>query len=359
MDGPQEDAYNALDPVLDDSQEKEAAIQSDKDFAAGCQQLSAQVLPYVDTVSAARDMDVIRAAVGDATLSYLGLSYGTYLGQTYAHLFPTHVRAFALDGVVDPTLSPNDIVLGQAAGFERNLQAFLSDCRARKTSSNPCTYAQSGDPGTKLNALMARLDTTPMPVGNRLLTRGLALIGVAYPLYDQSLWHYLDQALGLADSGSGAILLALSDLYLERNSDGTYKNATDANYAINCLDHPAPTDIAAYDRLAQDFAQASPFFGPAFLYSNLPCAYWKVKPTGHPGPLTAYGAPPILLVGGTNDPATPYAWAKSVHQQIAGSILLTRIGNGHVSYFASACIQQAENAYLFDLTLPVDGATCS
>ncbi|OLC66301.1 MAG: hypothetical protein AUH69_07420 [Actinobacteria bacterium 13_1_40CM_4_65_12] len=359
LDGPQEDAYNALDPVLDDPQEKAAAIQTDKDFALGCQQRSATILPYVDTVSAARDMDLIRAAVGDPKLSYLGLSYGTYLGQMYAHLFPTHVRALALDGVVDPTLSANDIVLAQAAAFERNLQAFLADCAARKAASSPCQYAQSGDPATKLNSLITRLDASPMAVGSRLLTRGLAVIGVAYPLYDQNLWRYLDQALAQADQGRGAILLALSDLYLERNADGTYKNATDANYAINCLDHPAPTDIAAYDRLGPAFAAASPLFGPAFQYSNLPCAYWPVRPTGHPGPLTADGAPPLLLVGGTNDPATPYAWAMSVHQQIAGSILLTRNGNGHVSYFVSNCIQLIENAYLFNLTLPAEGTTCS
>jgi pimeloyl-ACP methyl ester carboxylesterase len=284
LDGQQEDTYNALDPVLDDSQEKQATIQADKDFALGCSQRSAAVLPYLDTVNAARDMDLIRAAVGDAKLSYLGLSYGTYLGQTYAHLFPTHVRAFSLDGVVDPTLSANDIILAQAAAFEQNLQAFLADCASRKVSPNPCQYAQSGDPATKLNALMARLDASPLPVGGRLLTRGLAIIGVAYPLYDQSIWRYLDQALTQADLGRGTILLALSDLYLERNADGTYKNATDANYAINCLDHPAPTDIAAYDRLGPAFAQASPLFGPAFQYSNLPCAYWPVQPTGRAGP---------------------------------------------------------------------------
>jgi pimeloyl-ACP methyl ester carboxylesterase len=273
-------------------------------------------------------------------------------------LFPTHVRAFSLDGVVDPTLSANDIILAQAAAFEQNLQAFLADCASRKVSPNPCQYAQSGDPATKLNALMTRLDASPLPVGGRLLTRGLAIIGVAYPLYDQSIWRYLDQALTQADLGRGAILLALSDLYLERNADGTYKNATDANYAINCLDHPAPTDIAAYDRLGPAFAQASPLFGPAFQYSNLPCAYWPVQPTGRAGPLTANGAPAILLVGGTNDPATPYAWAKSVHQQIPGSILITRNGYGHVSYFVSSCIEQLEDAYLVSLTLPADGTTC-
>jgi len=355
----QEDTYNALDSVLDDPQEKQAMIQADKDFVAGCQQMSQKLLPFVDTPSAARDMDQIRAALGDEKLTYLGFSYGTFLGVTYAHLFPTHVRALALDGVVDPTLSANDLLLAQIRSFDRNLQAFLADCRARKSASPPCGYAQSGDPATKLDALMARLDTSPLPVGNRFLTRELAIIGVGFGMYDQSYWTYLDQGLTLADQGKGTILLTMSDLYLERSADGTYTNANDASYAINCLDRPVPTDLAAYDQLGPAFAQASRVFGPAFQYSNLPCAFWPVKPTGSPGPLTADGAPPILLVGGTNDPATPYAWAQSVHQQLAGSVLLTRNGNGHVSYFASTCAQQAEDAYLISLTLPADGSTCS
>jgi pimeloyl-ACP methyl ester carboxylesterase len=206
---------------------------------------------------------------------------------------------------------------------------------------------------------MQRLDVSPMPVGNRLLTRALALTGVLVTLYDQSSWAYLDTALTQADQGRGSVLLQLADLYLGRNPDGSYSNETDANYAVNCLDHPVPTDLASYDRLGPAYAQASPFFGLAEQYSNLPCAYWPVKPTGEVGPITADGAPPILLVGGTNDPATPYAWAVSVHQQLTSSTLLTRNGNGHVSYFASTCAQLAEDAYLINLTLPADGTTCS
>jgi len=207
--------------------------------------------------------------------------------------------------------------------------------------------------------LMSRLDTHPMNVSGRQLTRGLAVIGVLLPLYDQSSWTYLDQALTQADAGDGSLLLRLSDLYLGRNSDGTYSNETDANLAVNCLDRPVSTDIASYDALAQSYAAASPFFGPAFQYSNLICAYWPVKVTGSPGPLTADGAPPILLVGGTDDPATPYAWAQAVHKQIAGSILLTRNGNGHVSYDKSDCAKAIEEAYLIDLTLPADGTVCA
>jgi len=355
LDAQQEDAYNALDPVLDDPQEKQAAIEADKNLTAGCQKMSGAELPFVDTISAAKDMDVIRAALGDAKLTYLGFSYGTFLGQTYAHLFPTHVRALSLDGVIDPTLSANDLLLAQVVGFEQNLQAFLADCRARAS----CTYGRSGDPAAKLEALMIRLDTTPLPVGSRQLTRALAVIGVLTPLYDPSTWTYLDQALTAADQGNGRILLAFSDLYLGRQADGSYSNETDANAAVNCLDRPVPSDISAYDRLGPAFAKASRLFGPATQYSNLTCAYWPVPPTGRPGPLTADGAPPILLVGGTNDPATPYAWAVAVSKQIAGSVLLTRQGNGHVSYDKSTCAQDAEDAYLMNLTLPAPGTVCT
>jgi pimeloyl-ACP methyl ester carboxylesterase len=313
----------------------------------------------VDTVSAARDMDLIRAAVGDAKLTYLGFSYGTFLGQTYAHLFPTKVRALALDGVLDPSLSANDLLLAQLVGFERNLEAFLADCKARRSSATPCAYAASGDPTTKLDALMTRLDSTPLPVGKRALTRGLAITGVLLGLYSESFWPALDKALTAADSGNGVILLQLADCYLARNADGTYDNETDANWAVNCLDRPVSTDIATYDALGPTYAKASPLFGPAFQYSNMGCAYWPVKPTGHAGPLTADGAPPILLVGGTDDPATPYAWAQAVNQQLAGSVLLTRQGNGHTSYDASACAHAAIDDYLINLTLPAPGTVCS
>jgi len=293
-------------------------------------------------------MDLMRAALGDAKLTYLGFSYGTFLGATYASLFPTHVRALSLDGVVDPKLSANESAITQAAGFEQDLQAFLADCRSRST----CTYARSGDPGAKLNALMQRIDKNPLPVGDRQLTRGLAIIGVAYPLYDQSAWPVLDQALTATDQGDGRLLLRLSDLYYSEFS-------LDAFIVIECLDRPSPTDVASYDALGPAFAKASPFFGPAFQYSNLQCAYLGVKATGHAGPISAEGAPPILLVGGTNDPATPYSWAVSLHQQLTSSVLLTRSGNGHTSYNASVCSQQAEDAYLINLTLPAEGTVCT
>jgi pimeloyl-ACP methyl ester carboxylesterase len=355
----QQDAYNAVDPVLDDPQEKATLIQAEKDYAAACEQQSGKILPFIDTASAARDMDMVRAALGDAKLTYLGMSYGTFLGQMYAHLFPTHVRALSLDGVVDPAVSPEDLNHAQLVSFESNLQAFLANCRARRTGASPCLYARSGDPGTKLAALMERLDAQPLQVGTRQLTRAIGLNGVLLALYDQSFWTYLDQGLTLADQGDGRVLMALSDTYYQRGTDGTYSSLEDANAAINCVDRPVASDIATYDALGPAYAQVSPLFGPAFEYANLICSFWPAKATGHAGPLTAEGAPPILLVGGTNDPATPFAWAQSVHAQLANSVLLTRQGNGHTSFDSSPCAHAAEDAYLINLTLPAAGTVCS
>jgi pimeloyl-ACP methyl ester carboxylesterase len=356
VSGPQEDSYLATDSVLDDPAEKQAFIQANKDFAAGCQSRSGDLLPFMDSASTARDMDQIRIAVGDPKLTYLGFSYGTYIGQWYAHLFPTHIRALSLDGVVDPTVSANDSLYGQIVGFQKNLEAFIADCKARTS----CQYGRSGDIAAKITAAMSRLDQTPLKVGTRELTRALAMTGLLLTLYDQSLWQYADQGLTALDNGNGQLFLLLADTYNNRNADGTYKNLFNGAYhSAYCLDFPVPTDISAYDQLTAKYTSASALFGPWSVYSNLQCAYWPVKSKNTNAPLTVQGAPPILLVGGTNDPATPYSEAQSVNRQISGSVLLTRQGNGHTSYDSSTCAHAAEDAYLIDLTLPSAGTTCS
>ena len=355
LTGPETDAYVALDSVLDDPQEKQAGIDAIKNYAAACDRRNHDILQFIDTPDVARDMDMIRAAVGDAKLTYLGFSYGTYLGQIYASLFPSHVRALSLDAVVDPSLPANTSLLDQVVGFQQNLDSFLAYCR----SNSSCTYGRSGDPGAKLTALTTRLDTNPMQVGTRQLTRALAVTGVLFTLYDQTYWTYLNQALTAIDKGDGRLLLLLADFYNMRNPDGTYKNGLDAQSATYCMDHPVPHDISAYDALGPTFAKASPFFGPWIQYGNLTCAYWPFKPVGRDAPIPVTGTPPILLVGGTNDPSTPYSEALAVNKQIDGSVLLTRHGNGHTSYDASSCAHGAEDAYLISLTLPAPGTVCS
>ncbi|HET7467430.1 MAG TPA: alpha/beta hydrolase [Candidatus Dormibacteraeota bacterium] len=355
LTGPQEDAFNALDSVLDDPVEKAAAIQADKDFVAGCQQMSGKLLPYVDTPSVARDMDRIRAALGDTKLSYLGFSYGSFLGEWYAHLFPSHVRALALDGVLDPALPANDFLLQQIKGLQSNLDAFAADCKTKST----CQLGRSGDPVSKMVNLLNQLDNHPMQVGGRQLTRALALYGIGVTLYDQTTWPYLDQAVSTALAGNGQLLLRFSDVYLGRQADGSYDTETDSNIAINCLDHQVPTDIASYDALGPSFAAASPVFGAAFQYGNLICAYWPVPAKVPPGALSVDGSPPILLVGGLDDPITPYAWAQGAAKEMKDSVLLTRRGYGHTSYGSSTCAQAATDAYLLELRLPATGTICT
>ena len=357
----QRDSFNAMDAVLDDPSKKQAFLQAEQAFARACNQRSGRILPFVDTVSVARDLDVIRSGLGDAKLTYFGLGYGTFLGQMYAHLFPTHVRALALDGVVDPTLSNTDLWLQQAAGFEANLQTFLDYCRgfvgcqlARASEIDPKSF----DPGARLSALMQRLEQNPLQVGNRTLTRQLAMAAVELDLLDQRYWASLDDALSHALRGDGQWLLTLADLANGRHGDGSYPSAGGEPFATLCLDRPAPSDVAAYDQLGPAFAQASSYFGLAFLYGSLACAYWPVKPKGSPQALTANGAPPILLIGGTQDPVTPYAWARAVNRQLAGSVLLTRQGYGFTSYDKSLCVREATTAYLTDLTLPAAGTIC-
>jgi pimeloyl-ACP methyl ester carboxylesterase len=356
LDGPHLDAFFAVDTVLDDPQEKDAFLQANKDFVAGCRVHSGYLLPFMDSESTARDMDQIRQALGDSKLTFFGLSYGTFIGQWYAHLFPTQVRALAFDGVVDsnargPGLDPS----GQVEGFQQNLNAFFAGCRSRSR----CTFGRAGDGEQKLEAFIARVDSTPLPVGNRQLTRNLAMTGVLSALYDEASWPDLDDALTAVDQGDGAKLLDLADFFNERNPDGTYSNLVNgAADATNCLDSDSITDISQYDKIGPELAKVSPLFGPWQQYQGILCAYWPVGPKNLMVTLTISGAPPILLVGATDDPATPYADAVAVSHEIPGSVLLTREGNGHTSYFSSQCIQDAEDAYLTDLQLPPTGKVC-
>lgn len=351
----QMDAFNAADPVPDDPGERQTLIDEAKALAAGCASGSGSLLAHVDTVSAARDMDLIRQALGESKLTYFGFSYGTYLGDTYAHLFPTHVRALVLDSVVDPNLDETQLIEVQAAGFERDLDDYLASCVSKPSS---CPF-QTSDPTTELTAFLERVDRSPIAVGDRQLNSSLAMTGIAFTLYDSpSSWPILSLALSHAFAGDGAALLDLADQYLGRDSNGHYDNEIEANYAVNCLDHPVSTSLGYFDQLAAELPKLAPIFGPFTAYSDLPCAYWPAPATGSPQPLDAPGAPPIVLVGNTNDPATPYIWAQAVHRQLSGSILITRTGDGHGGYPASSCVQRLVNAYLLNLVVPADGQTC-
>ena len=340
------------DPVPTTPSQQAAAIAGLKQFAAACEKASAGVLPYVGSVDVARDMDRLRSALGDAGLTYMGQSYGTLLGLTYASMFPTHVRAMVLDSVIDPALTFNQITQGQAQGFEEVLQSFFAWCAA----SSSCPWRPAGDPTAALLAQVGAATASPAPAGaGQVAGAGELYDALLDGLYARSDWPELGHALAADAAGNGAPAVTLSQRYNENGST----NQDDAAVAIDCLDHPVSQDLAAYGYLADLLKASAPVFGPLLAWGEAACAVWPVPPTRPVGPVAAPGAPPILVVGTTNDPATPYAWAENVSKELSRGVLLTRDGDDHVAYFYSACVRGYVQAYLVNGFTPPTGTTCT
>ena len=354
------DSIVSADPDYTTPAGIDAVEQTYAAFGAACLAKTGDLLGHVDTVSAAKDMDVLRAALGDEKLTYLGYSYGTQLGATYAALFPERVGRLVLDGALDPTLTYDQTAIGQAKGFESALRAYVTDCQAGKG----CPLTGSVDEGlAQIKNLLDRARAKPLATNQagRRLTGSLAFTGIALPLYSSSSWSYLTAALTKAlqsDDGSG--LLSLADSYYERSPDGTYaNNSTEAFWAIGCLDDQPSADPSDMAASAAAIQAAAPTVGYYFAYGAVICAKWPVPKVGPLDSYAAKGAAPILVVGTTNDPATPYAWAQSLSKLLSSGVLLTYKGEGHTAYgVANACLNGAVDAYLLDGTVPADGTRC-
>lgn len=358
VDGPVMDEIVSTDFDFGTDEGIQAAEDAYGAFGAACLENTGPVLEHVDTVSAAKDMDVLRAVLGDETLNYVGYSYGTQLGATYAALFPQQVGRLVLDGALDPTLSSQELSEGQAQGFENALRAYVADCQA----GADCPLTGSVDDGlAQVRSVLDRARKSPLPTGTeRPLTGALAFSGIALPLYDESSWSYLTMGLDAALSGDGSILLQLADLYYDRNADGTYSsNSTQAFWAIGCADDRGTTDVAEMRAQAAAIEEVAPTVGYFFGYGGVICAQWPVPEAGGLDDYSAAGAAPIVVVGTTNDPATPYAWAESLAGTLDSGHLLTYEGEGHTAYGRSnACIADAVDAYLLEGTVPADGTRC-
>lgn len=353
------DSYYALDFEPDDDAERQALLAGNVELAQSCQRRNATLLPYVSTQRAARDLDRIRAALGERKLTYLGYSYGTYLGALYAAQFPKRVRALVLDGAVDPALSASDQQVQQAVGFERALELFLADCAARSS----CAFYSRGRPDQAYDALRARVEVSPLPAeraGKGRKLHGTEFdIGMALLLYGgKNAWPQMARDLATAASGDGSALLFDSDQYTGRNEDGTYDHFQDAFYAIGCLDGP---DVGGLDGLRAIEARAAieaPRLGPSIVNASMPCAVWPVAT--RPAPLPrGTGAPPILVLSTTDDPATPLAWAQGLSTELESATLVTVEGSHHTAFGRSnRCIDELTTRYLVDLTVPAVGKEC-
>ncbi|MFH8679463.1 alpha/beta hydrolase [Streptomyces lydicus] len=355
----QMDRYTQVDQTPDDPAEVNKLVTAYRDFAKGCEARSGKVLPHVSTIEAARDMDVLRAVLGDKKLTYMGASYGTFLGATYAGLYPTRSGRLVLDGAMNPDLDSRTVNLDQTVGFNTAFTAFAADCVKQKDC--PLGRKNAADAGRRLSALFKKLDAHPAETGEaRKLTESLATTGVIAAMYDQRAWPMLREYLTQAEAGNGRGLLTLSDSYYERDPNGSYANQMYANPAVNCLDlAPAFTSPEQVRAALPSFRRASPVFGENFAWAALNCAYWPVKPTGTPHRIPARGAAPIVVVGTTRDPATPYTWAKALAAQLTNATLLTYDGDGHTAYGrGSDCIDTAVNTYLLDGTTPPKNKHC-
>jgi pimeloyl-ACP methyl ester carboxylesterase len=356
LDDAELDTFVTQDGSPDDSAEESRLVQLAKLFGNRCAAATGGLLAHVGTRDAARDLDVLRGVLGDSKLNFVGKSYGSYLGAIYAEMFPERVGRLVLDGVIDPAADAAALARSQAVGFERALASFVDDCLPR--GNCPLT----GDRARALrqvSGILGAADRTPLRA-SRPVTQSLALLGMAFAMYEPGRWAALRLALAQAINGQGSLLLLLADLYLDRNSKGHYtSNFNQALYAVTCLDRPETSDLAALRARAAELNAVAPSFGAYLAWGFLPCAFWPTPPEGDAAPIRAPGAGPILVVGTTRDPATPYAFAKNLAAELESGHLLTYEGDGHTAYKeGSDCIDHAVDAYLVEGALPAKGTRC-
>ncbi len=334
---------------IDSPEDETALLEISQQYADDCGEKHGDYLPHVGTREVAQDMDAVRTAMGDDQLSYLGFSYGTAIGQVYADLFPDRVRSMVLDGVVDLGPTGLELAADQAAGFETALDRFVEFCDA----AEGCAIAgESLAAVEEVLALAEQPGGIPAPDADRPAGPGEANLGISYALYSESLWASLDSALAAARGGDGSELVELADGYIGIGDFEIY-------FAVNCIDFAWPVgDPGAFLAAAKATAQASPHFGEALVNDYIRCVAWPAPPV----PLettTAPGAPPILVISTTGDPATPYQAGVDVAETLESGVLITNEGDGHtVTADGKPCIDDLVIAYLVDNIIPDDGIVC-
>jgi pimeloyl-ACP methyl ester carboxylesterase len=348
------DPFFGLDSSPDDQQEHDALVSAAQAFDDACAAKNGNLLAHVSTGESARDMESLRAALGEDTISYFGFSYGSLLGAVWATLFPTTVRAAVFDGAVDPTVGSDQADLQQAKGFEQAFTNFAADCAANKK----CPFNNAGDPAAAYDRLAAAIDARPVVVDAHRtpVTNGVLTTAVAQALYSEARWPVLAKALADAAKGNGKGLLALYDMYYQRGST-TNQNVIEAFEAISCLDDGGPRGVQSVDDSVATFVAAAPRFGSDFAHGYV-CALWPV-PAVAPIRVTGKGAGPIVVVGTTGDPATPFAGTKNMAAALEDGHLVTVDARQHTGYGVNACVDKAVDDYLTLLVVPAVGLVCA
>ena len=353
------DASFAADPKPDDQAEFALFISDARDYYAKCAENTKHLTEY-STLNSARDLEILRAVLGDEKLNFLGKSYGTYLGTLFAKLFPKSVGRFVLDGAVDPNTSNREAVLGQAIGFELALDAFIDNC----LKGSSC--ALTGDLQSariQIVDLLAKTAITPLESKSvREVTEGLVLLGIASALYEnESGWSVLRDAFKEATLGSGTSFLTLADQYAGRQEDGSYlSNENDALQVISCLDQNKLETVSVFKKDFAEFSDRAPIFGPYLAYAGLACRYLPNLGSVEQIEIKSINTKPILIVGTTRDPATPYKWSKSLAKIFSSSVLITLDGDGHTGHGrGSTCVDSAVDRYLLTGLTPKSALFCA
>ena len=337
---------------------KAEKAQAEK-FAKGCKDKSGDLLAHVGTESAARDLDVLRGLVGDKKLNYFGFSYGTSLGGMYANLFPKKTGRLVLDGALDPQFGGARMGYEQTIGFEKAFERYAEYC----VKGGNCPLGSSVDAAKKkMRALFDQAFKKPFPTADpkRPLNRNMLKYGVMLAMYSTAYRPYLDTGLSqLIKNNDGSFLLGWYDLASGRQGGKFRNNSNEARTAINCADYPASSPSVT-KRYQEKLKKEAPLFGAGSGGEETDlCSLLPYHPKSNPGPYTAKGSAPIVVIGTRHDPATPYHWAQALHKSLSNSVLLTWEGDGHLAYSrAGSCIESPVDKYLLTGEVPKDGLVC-
>jgi len=372
LDDKQLDAAMQSESTPDTESEISAFDAEQRAVTRACAARSGTVLPHVGTVNAARDLDRLRIALGEDKLNYFGISYGTWLGAAYAHRFPAKTGRTVLDAAMDTRISKVNLNLQQAAAFQRALEHYAADCvrqgPQRCPPSRPTANGRTGGRDVKsvpqivgdVGALLRRLDSEPLDTGlGRKLSQTLGVTGVATALYAKQLWPALTQGLTMAQRGDGTILLRLADAQNGRDEDGRYSNIMAANTAITCADTTERHTVEDVRELLPRFRKASSVFGESMAWGLMQCTGWPVRGADEAQEVSADAAAPIVVLGNTGDPATPFAWAPALAEELGSGVLVTLEGEGHGAYdTGNPCIRRVVDNYLLEGEVPRHGTSC-
>ena len=348
----QTDAAFLSDSTPDDETEEQVKREGWKAFARQCRDASGELLDHVSTIENVRDLDLLRHLLGAEKLNYLGWSYGTFVGATYAELFPERSGHLVLDSAVDISV-PSSPLLG-VGGFEKALQRFAEWCAGEAS----CSLGEDRDAVlSRIDAFLKGLDATPVAVGERKLTQSVATLGLGAALYGaESTYPQLATALQRAMDGDGAEMLTYFGIMTGHDGNG-WTTRTYASSAIFCVDRP-DRGIEVAEKGVSDKAAEAPVF--AANLGTLPmCEYWTADSAPNLT-LTAKGAGPILVIGATVDPVTPHDNSVAMAKQLDSATLLTWEGSGHAVAFTgkSTCVDEAVVKYFTTGEAPADGTSC-